>query len=243
MAKQKKKRKLRFKIIILFIILILIIAYMIYYIINLPIQNIYIEGNNIITEEEIISLAKLENYPSFILTTKNKIAKDIKNNPYINNVNIEKKLWGKLYIKIEEYKVIGINTNQKVILSNQKILDNTYLLTDLPYLTKELEEAVFQNFITKFTKVDNNILRQITQIEYAPVEVDEERFLLYMDDGNEVYITLTKIEKLNKYNEIIKKMDGLEGIIYLDSGDYIEIKNKTEIIDVSQKEDEDNSEE
>jgi len=243
MAKQKKKRKLRFKIIILFIILILIIAYMIYYIINLPIQNIYIEGNNIITEEEIISLAKLENYPSFILTTKNKIAKDIKNNPYINNVNIEKKLWGKLYIKIEEYKVIGINTNQKVILSNQKILDNTYLLTDLPYLTKELEEAVFQNFITKFTKVDNNILRQISQIEYAPVEVDEERFLLYMDDGNEVYITLTKIEKLNKYNEIIKKMDGLEGIIYLDSGDYIEIKNKTEIIDVSQKEDEDNSEE
>ena len=51
-----------------------------------------------------------------------------------------------------------------------------------------------------------------------------------MDDGNEVYITLTKIEKINKYNEIVEKMDGSHGIIYLDSGDYIEIKNITEYV-------------
>ena len=47
-----------------------------------------------------------------------------------------------------------------------------------------------------------NVLRQISQIEYSPVAVDEERFLLYMNDSNLVYITLTKIDKLNKYDKI-----------------------------------------
>ena len=49
-----------------------------------------------------------------------------------------------------------------------------------------------------------------------------------MDDGNLVYITLTKIEKLNKYNDIKDKMDNKTGIIYLDSGNYIEIKDNKE---------------
>ena len=45
-----------------------------------------------------------------------------------------------------------------------------------------------------------------------------------MNDSNLVYITLTKIEKLNKYTSIYQEMEGKKGIIYLDSGDYIEVK-------------------
>ena len=47
-----------------------------------------------------------------------------------------------------------------------------------------------------------------------------------MNDGNYVYITLTKITKLNRYNSIKDELDGAKGIIYLDSGDYVEIKEK-----------------
>ena len=45
-----------------------------------------------------------------------------------------------------------------------------------------------------------------------------------MVDSNYVYITLSKIEKVNKYNSIVKQLEGKKGIIYLDSGDYVEIK-------------------
>ena len=49
-----------------------------------------------------------------------------------------------------------------------------------------------------------------------------------MNDSNIVYITLTKIDKLNKYNKIKDKMNDKTGIIYLDSGNYVELKdNKT----------------
>ena len=37
---------------------------------------------------------------------------------------------------------------------------------------------------------DNSILYRISQIEYKPNDIDEERFLLYMIDGNYVYISL-----------------------------------------------------
>ena len=45
-----------------------------------------------------------------------------------------------------------------------------------------------------------------------------------MNDTNLVYITLTKIDKLNKYNKIKDALGSQTGIIYLDSGDYVELK-------------------
>ena len=45
-----------------------------------------------------------------------------------------------------------------------------------------------------------------------------------MVDGNEVYITISKMDKLNKYLSIIEKLDNKKGILYLDSGNYLEIK-------------------
>ena len=44
-----------------------------------------------------------------------------------------------------------------------------------------------------------------------------------MNDGNYVYITLTKIEEINYYLEIIPKLEDKKGILYLDSGKYFEI--------------------
>lgn len=46
-----------------------------------------------------------------------------------------------------------------------------------------------------------------------------------MVDSNYVYITLSKIDKINKYNAIVQQMENKIGIIYLDSGDYVEIKD------------------
>ena len=45
-----------------------------------------------------------------------------------------------------------------------------------------------------------------------------------MNDGNYVYINLYKFLNLNKYIEIVKNFGNKKGIIYLDSGNYFEIK-------------------
>ena len=71
---------------------------------------------------------------------------------------------------------------------------------------------------------DMEVLKKISEIKYDPNEYDEDRFLLYMNDQNYVYVTLTKFDLLDKYNETVKKLNGKKGILYLDSGNYFEIK-------------------
>ena len=64
----------------------------------------------------------------------------------------------------------------------------------------------------------------ISEIEYSKNTYDDKRFLLYMNDGNEVYITISRVDLLNKYIDIVKKLNNKKGILYLDSGNYFEIK-------------------
>lgn len=246
MAKKKKKRKVRLKIknILIFLSIILIFLAVIYYVLQMPIKNIYISGNKILDDETVIELAKLSNYPSFLLTSTSEIKRNLSKSDYINNIKISKKLGNAIDIKVEEYKALALTNNgQRVILSSGKIIENKDNITDVPVLNNNISDKVFNYFIKKFSGVNDNILRQISQLEYSPVSVDDKRFLLYMDDGNMIYITLTKIDKLNKYNAIKDKMDNQTGLIYLDSGDYVELKDNKENItkqDDTSKENNDN---
>lgn len=214
-----KKRKLKFKKLLLFIVVLTLFINSIYYLLTKKINNIYIINNNIVSDKEIIEQAGLKNYPSYLLNLSFILEKKIKNNPYIKEVEIKKKNF-KVYIYITEYKLIAIYDN-KVLLENNTLLENTYNNKELPIIINEIDTEKFSKY---FSKIEDNILLKISQIEYTPNEVDAERYLLYMNDGNSVYITLSKIEKLNKYNGIISQMEGKNGIIYLDSGDYIELK-------------------
>jgi hypothetical protein len=41
-----------------------------------------------------------------------------------------------------------------------------------------------------------------------------------MNDGNMVYVTLTKISKINSYPSITKTIENRRGVLYLDYGNY-----------------------
>lgn len=234
MAKKKKKKQvLKVKNIMILLLILVSLGGLFYYAINMPIKNIYITGNDMISDEEIFKLSGLDKYPSFLLTKKSEIKESLKKNEYIKEVKVTKKIGNIIELTIIEYQAVAITLEEKVLLSNGETLDNTYELNDVPILSNSIEnESIAKSFAKKFGNIKTNILRQISQIEYSPVAVDEERFLLYMNDGNLVYITLTKINKLNKYNRIKDKLNGQTGIIYLDSGDYVELKKEPSPEDV-----------
>ena len=224
MAKKKKKRVFKVKNIIILLSIILGIAFLIYYALILPIKNIYISGNEFVSDNEIMTLSTLDKYPSFLLTKSSDIKKKIEKNPYIQSVKVKKKLGNIIELKIQEKMPICL-IGEQVLLENGSTLNNTYNLSDIPTLTNDIEDKkTKEKFAKKFATVDRNILRQISEIEYQPVEVDKERFLLYMNDGNLVYISLTKISNLNKYNQIKDKLENHLAIIYLDSGNYAEMR-------------------
>ena len=223
MATKKNKKKNNNHRKIVFLILFLIcLLFLIAYILHKPIKNIYIIGNDILSDKEIIELSGLSDYPPIINTYLTNIGESLKQNSYIKNVTIKHHLFGKIYLEIEEYKPLAIYQNN-LVLSSKNDVENDHNIDYVPYITNDIS-SVYSRFVDKFSLVDKDILLKISHIEYSPNEVDKERFILYMVDSNYVYITLSKIEKINKYNSIVSELEGKLGIIYLDSGDYVEIK-------------------
>lgn len=217
------KKKVKIKNILVTLVILLLLILTIIDITRLPVKNIYITGNDILSDKEIIELADLTNYPPYINTYFDNIKNKLLENDYIKSVSIKRTLSRKIYIEIEEYTPICIYKEQ-LVLSSKSSVENNYNIDYVPYVTNNIDD-IYEKFIEKFNKVDKNILLKISHIEYTPNEVDKERFLLYMTDSNYVYITLSKIEKINKYNSIVQELENKKGIIYLDSGDYVEIKD------------------
>ena len=73
-------------------------------------------------------------------------------------------------------------------------------------------------------RVNADTLSRISDISYDPNDIDKERFLLYMDDGNMVYLTLTKFKMINYYNTVLQQLEDRKGILYLDNGNHFQIK-------------------
>ncbi len=218
-----KKKKIKFKSIFIALIILGIIYLIINYIIHLPVKNIYITGNEILNDKEIISISKLENYPPFIKTYFMNIEDNLLKNDYIKSVKIKRKLLNKIYIEVEEYKPLAMY-NDELVLSSGKKVKNTYKIDYVPYIINNIDN-IYDKFIKNFSKIKKDSLLKISHLEYVPNDLDKERFILYMVDANYVYINLSKIEKINKYNSIIGELEGKKGIIYLDLGDYVEIKD------------------
>lgn len=219
-----KKRKLKIKRIFICFMVIILFLLVLYYISKLPIKNIYIIGNNILSDKEIIDIARISDYPSFVMTSSYDIISKLENNIYIKKVEVKKKLYNKIYIYVTEKKILCIY-DDKLVLEDSSMIDNNYDITSYPILLSDVTN-IKDKFIDKFSLVDDTILFKISEIEYTPNDVDSERFALRMNDGNLVYITLNKIEKLNRYNSIYSSLEGKKGIVYLDSGDYVEIKEE-----------------
>jgi len=224
-----KKKRLKIKTVIMFLLIIVLIVYLCFFIftslINTKIKNIYIIGNNILKDDNIISLAKINNYPKILSITSNEMERRIKTNPYIKDVDIKKKLGNQVYIYIKEYSPLFYNiTNNKLVLENEKqvLLEETF--NDIPILTNAVpDEIIYKKLMDKFIKINDDIKQKISEIKYDPNEVDKERFLFTMNDGNYVYITLTKINEINYYMDILPTLEHKKGILYLDSGKYFQI--------------------
>lgn len=219
-----KKRKLKKGAIFVLLLILLVVVFssIVYFVIGSEVKNIYIYGNTNLTDQEIIELAKLQDYPNFYTTSFNKIENNIKKNPLIKKVKVKKIFFQQVHIYIEEYKIL-FKSDEKYTLENGQeiaLLKDNY---NVPILINYVPNTKMENFISKLKEVDDSVLIKISEIKYYPTELDEDRFLLYMNDDNYVYITLTKLDLINKYNDAIEQLEGKKGILYLDSGNYFKI--------------------
>ena len=226
---KKVKKKIKIKWVPFFILCIALLSLYFCYelLISFRITNIYIENNNILKDQEIIELAGISDYPSFFKTTSKSIENKVRNSPYITNVSVKKKFFGQVILKVEEAIPLFINSEGKMVLSNKKEVENDRNLV-LTTLLNYTPDTKYEKLIEELTKTLEDVRLKISEIKYESTERDKDRFLLLMDDGNEVYLTLTKFDRINYYDNILEELnlECQKGILNLDSGNHFELKEK-----------------
>ena len=221
MKSKKKKRKIRYDRIFIFLVIIIFIVISFAFLFNLKISNIYILNNSFLTDQEIIEIAGISDYPETLKNLSVQIEDRLKNNIYIKDVKVYKKGLTKVYIDVVENKpLFYYESSKKTILMDGKETNEKFVVpTVINYITDNYYDA----FINEMANLDENILKRISEIQFSPNDVDDNRFLLTMTDGNYVYVNISTFNKLNKYISIIEELPNKNGILYLDYGNNFEI--------------------
>ena len=221
-----KKRKIKFLNLFIFLIVLCGLSFGVYFTIQIPLKGIVIKNTSYLNDDYIIDLADIKDYPKYISLSCNDIEKKIKKSSYIDSVNVKRKWPFILEIDIIENKPLfyDMNNNKYVFASKDKTgnddISKNFLV---PRLLNYVPDVKYEKFIKGMNNVKSDILVKISDIEYQPNEYDKDRFLLYMDDGNLVYLTLTKFKMINHYNDVLSQLEGHKGILYLDSGNHFKI--------------------
>ncbi len=224
-TKKVKVRKIRFGRVFVVLIILILFIYLLTLIFSFPIKNIYVSGNTILSDQEIIELASLEEYPSYFEYTKRQLERNLEKNTYILNANVKKKNFKEIYIEIEENKPLFYDhSKEKIVLRDKTEVETNF---SVPILLNYVPDTLYDKFLEEFSSIDSNVFYRISEVKYDPNEVDEERFLFMMNDGNYVYINLRTMKKINNYVEIMKevlsKYDEEKGILFLDEGEYFKV--------------------
>lgn len=221
MGKRKKRRKrLKIKSVLIFLLFILMIIGFFFALSLIKVRTYYVYDNNYLDDNEILNILKLNKEKSFI-TINTPMEKSLaKKSKLIKDVKIKRTLDFEIKVYIKEYNIMFYDsTKKKTILENKEEVD--YIDNNAPVLINEIsDKKIYNKLISKMNKINKNTLSMISELTYSPNGIDKERFLFSMNDGNYVYVTLTKLSKINDYKSIIDSVENKKGILYLDYGNY-----------------------
>ena len=232
--KRSKKKKVNKKLIGFFSIIILI-AIIIVLALTAPIFNITdiaVSGNSQVSSNMIISLSGLrkgENIFKFNSTIKQKI----KENTYIETVNIKRKLPGTVMISVEERTVkyqINLINSYVYIDKNGYILENSAEKKDVPVIVglsiKENEMMNEKRLKTEDLEKLNDIIKIIDSAKAINIDnliteintEDKDNYVLYLESKSKkinIGDTGNLTNKMLYVQKILENEEGKSGIAFV----------------------------
>ncbi len=221
-----KKRKLKVGNFFLTLLIITGLSFCVYFCIQIPVSNLIVEGTTYLNDDDVLELGGVIDYPKFFLTSAKSVSKKIETSPLVHKAKLKKEFGFVFRIIIEEKRPLFFDESSKnyVFDDGGKLSENQNNMNfRVPRLLNYVPDKKYSKFIENMGKVNLDTLSKIGDIEYQPNDFDKDRFLLYMDDGNMVYLTLTKFKMINHYNDVLQQLEGHHGILYLDNGNHFKI--------------------
>ena len=229
----KKKSK---KIIIGIVTIIILITGITIFTLTTPIfniNNVKVEGNEKIETETIISLSEIKTNENIFAINKSKISSSVKENKYIEDIKIKRKLPDTIILQVKERKVkyqINLINSFAYIDQNGYILENSTVKAEVPVLIGfEINENEMLNK-ERLEEKDLTKLNDLYKIMEAAktIEIDgliteintenKDDYLLYLESKSKrIHIgdTTNITNKMLYVQKIIEKEEGKSGIIFI----------------------------
>ena len=184
-------------------------------------KNISIRQMSIMTNIPYTTLNDIVNNRVFMEDCQYKTLKKIADfvNLSIDDLVYQKEDFQTFRNKLHHRIKVSDELDLLVEVLEHKEIDYYYKLSQV--LVSDIQDKkLYDKLVNKFKKVNDNTYQSISEIKYDPNDIDKERFLLSMNDGNYVYVTMSKFDNINDYLEISKTLGTKNGILYLDYGNY-----------------------
>lgn len=234
--RKKTKKKFNHKLFLKITLLIILISGIMFFLFTTPVFNITeieISGNEKVSKEKIESLSQISLNINTFRYSKIKIRKNIKEEPYVDSVIVNRRLPNKIKITVEERKpsyIISYNENYIYIDNQGYILEISNEAIDVPIIegikTKQEELIPGKRIIDEDLESINNILKimesatsngidsKITAINFE----NNDNYLLKMDNEDKIvnFGDISNInDKILMLKEILIKEQGNKGEIFL----------------------------
>ncbi|MFC4320270.1 cell division protein FtsQ/DivIB [Litchfieldia salsa] len=222
--KQKRKQKANRRITITIICFFFMVITVVYLQSPLSkVSSITINGNQHVSDENLIKLSGLSDRTSFWKINKNDVVANLVQHEEIRSAVAKRKLPNHVVIEVEELRRVAYVSDEGQVypvLENGKTLkalDDTGQAVDAPFLVNWNDGDIVE-LATELKKLPLGIANSISEIHHTPDDSDRLHITLFMNNGYEVSVTLRGFaEKMLAYPTVIRELDPtLKGVIHLD---------------------------
>ena len=227
--KAYRDKKLRKRLLILVVIFLVPLLGSLYYISPLSKVSAVIVAENPLTPKEALiessQIVKNERlWPQFF--ARQRIATAIeKANPRVKKATITLQQWNQLHLHVEEYSESAylVKGNDYLpILENGTILQEPQKEVTKGRVIVEnfTDETLILETLKQYKELPEEIQDAISQITYAPSKNNEELLTIFMNDGNQVIVGISKLADHMKYYLQVAKEMSEKGVIDMEVGIY-----------------------
>ncbi|MHC9532855.1 cell division protein FtsQ/DivIB [Dellaglioa sp. L3N] len=198
------------------------------------VRTIGISGEKTVSKQQVENASQLHvNDPlSHALFNNKSTLKAIKSDlPQVKSLTVSRKKWNDIKLSITEYDLAGYIAKDKKyyqLFLNGAIGSRVFAQPtgNYPTYSKFNQTDLLQKMVKQYRKVPAKIRNGISEIDYNPSKVNNQRIYIYMNDGNKVIANIGDFaNKMAFYPSISSKLKK-KNVIDLEVGAYSYPDNK-----------------
>lgn len=146
-------------------------------------------------------------------------------NPRVKDVNISIQHLNQFQIDVKEYREVALlaeNNEYAPILENGKVMPEKQANSEenMPILENFSSEELILATLKQYDQLSQEIKQGVSQIKSTPTENNPELLTLFMNDQNQVIVSISNLAKQMKYYPQVAKDMTEKGVVDMEVGIY-----------------------